>query len=158
MAEAPTAQEATPSHPSRPTSPHDQPADERNDEAAGDESAPLLQPGASDGRHVARFTQSKFIHFLTSLALSSAVFALVLVIVTSIVSLIVPYGYQIPYMTRDAMTAVVVPVSDGYRLPRSSKFDEFISARPSSQSSYAPPIWLVFEEIVPFFPSLSICS
>ena len=155
MAEESTAQEATPS---RPASPHDPPTDERNDEAAGDESAPLLQTEANDGHRMVRFTQSKFIHFLTSLALSSAVLALVLVIVTSIVSSIVPYGYQIPYMTRDAMTAVVVPVSGGYRLPRSPKFDEFISARPSSQSSYAPPIWPVFEETVPFFPSLSICS
>ena len=112
MAEASSAQEATSPRPSRPASPLAIPSDERNDQTAGDESAPLLQTEANDGRRVTRRITIKFIHFWTSLALTSAVFALVVLIATSITMSAIPYGYQVPYWTRDAMNAIIVPVSD----------------------------------------------
>lgn len=107
MAE-PTSAQATSPPPSRPASPNVPPRDERNDEVAGDESAPLLQ--SEEGTRTVRFASAKFVHFLTSLAMSSAVLALALIIVTKIVGSVVPGGTDIPWDTSDAMSAAVVTV------------------------------------------------
>ncbi len=101
-----SAQAASPP-PSRPASPHPTSTNQRNDEVAGDESAPLL---ANQAPPSAGVVSSRIMHILTSSALTSAVFTLLFLIVIIILMSALPYGYQVPYETSNAFSAVVVPV------------------------------------------------
>ena len=103
----PSSANATSQPQSRPASPTVPAADERNDEAAGDESAPLLQPQTTSPDQA---VSAKFIHFLTSLGISSSFLTLVLIIANEIVMAIVGYGYQVPWATSEAIHSVVIPV------------------------------------------------
>lgn len=80
---------------------------QRNDEVAGDESAPLLpnqdppRPGVVSARAM---------HIITSSAVSSAVCTLVFLIVIAILMSTLPNGTRLPGQTSEAFGAVVAPV------------------------------------------------
>lgn len=86
----------------------DPPDDERNDEVEGDESARLL---ISDDDDTPAAHPSTLIRILTALALTSSIFAIVLLIVTQIV-LDTVYGrsYDMPWRLHLGMQAVTASV------------------------------------------------
>ena len=90
-----------------PASPQAPPTDERNDEVAGDEAAPLLE---SEDTPSAPPVTSKFIRILTLIAITSSVVSLLVLFATAVVDAALPYGGHIPWETRTAMTGVVIPV------------------------------------------------
>ncbi len=102
----PSTQAASPP-PSRPASPNLPSTNQRNDEVAGDESVPLL-PNQDPPR--AGVVSAKAMHILTSSAVSSAVCTLLFLIVIAILMSTLPYGYQVPWQTSEAFSAVVPPV------------------------------------------------
>lgn len=109
MAEASSAAEAS----TQPEPSNNPPTtNERNDEVAEDESAPLLQSEGSSPPPTRRLVSAKFIHFLTSLAMFSAVLTLALLIVTGILMSVLRNGDWIPGETGDGMGGVVIPVSN----------------------------------------------
>lgn len=104
---AQSSAQAAPPPPSRPASPNLPSTNQRSDEVAGDESAPLLpnqdppRPGVVSARAM---------HIITSSAVSSAVCTLVFLIVIAILMSTLPNGTRLPGQTSEAFGAVVAPV------------------------------------------------
>lgn len=99
--------QATSPPPSRPASPSNCAEDQRNDEVAGDESAPLLR---SDASVAATPLTPRPLQLLIAAALLSSILSLAFLIVTAVLTSIRPYGWSGSWRTSEALSAVVVPV------------------------------------------------
>ena len=144
---ASSTEQVTSQAPSRPVSPTDPSDDHRNDEVAGDESAPLLQSATSP---TTRSVPSRPYQFLISTGLLSSMLTLLFLIVTLVLMSALPYGWHMPYGSQDAMTGVAIPVRIRAALHPCSML--LTHSRRYLQYLLAPSIKPAFEKSGRLFP------
>jgi hypothetical protein len=160
MAEYSSAQEQSAQ---APPSPSPSPTDPRNDSVEVEDSAPLLS--SNDGVPRARISEA--IRVLTSIALSSSILTLILLIATQIILEVgIADDFTFAWQTRKGMEGVIAPVSISplqsivvvYMLIRvvQAVFSLLISAynmtRIRNRRAMAPPaLNLLFDVLIAFF-------